>query len=61
MKLFKSYTYKWWQLGIFKLALISFGIVIGSYFHTIFKDYLLILTILWVVSAGYILYLSFKK
>jgi hypothetical protein len=60
MKIFKSYTYKWWQLGIFKLALISFGIVIGSYFHAVFNDYLIILTILWVVSAGYILYISLK-
>lgn len=60
MKIFKSYTYKWWQLGIFKLALISFGIVIGVYFHPILNDYLLILTILWVVSAGYIIYESLK-
>ena len=30
MNIFKDFTLKWWQAGIFKIALLSFGIIIGS-------------------------------
>ena len=61
MKLFKSYTYTWWQVAIFKLALMSFGAVIGSYWHEFFRDNLIIFVILWIVPAIYIWYISLKK
>jgi len=61
MNLFKSYTYKWWQMGIFKIALLSIGINIGAYWSEIFSSYLNILIIIWIISAIYIMCISFKK
>lgn len=61
MNLFKSYTYKWWQMGIFKIALLSIGITTGAYWSEIFSSYLNILIIIWIISAIYIMCISFKK
>lgn len=61
MKIFKSYTYTWWQIAIFKLALLSFGIMVGSYFYDFFRANLIVLIIFWIISGGYIWYISFKK
>jgi hypothetical protein len=36
---FKSYIFTWWQIGIFKLALLAIGIAIGSYWHIFFRAY----------------------
>lgn len=61
MKIFKSYTYKWWQLGIFKIALLSIGIIIGVYWNEFFASYLTPLMIIWIISALYIFSISLKK
>ena len=61
MKIFKSYTYTWQQLAIFKLALFSFGAIIGSYWYEFFRANLAVFIILLIVPAGYILYISLKK
>ena len=37
MHIFKDFTFKWWQAGIFKIALLSLGIVIGSTWPEFFK------------------------
>jgi len=37
MGIFKSFTLNWWQAGLFKLSVISLGIIIGSTWANIFK------------------------
>jgi len=32
MKIFRTWTFKWWEMGIIKVCLISFGIILGLYF-----------------------------
>ena len=53
MQIFKTWTFKWWEIGLIKLCLISFGIIVGLYF----RDYLLGLMWLWwtffVITAFY--------
>ena len=61
MKLFHNYTFTWWQLGVFKLSLISLGIIIGSYWADIANDYLWSLATVAVVSTVYIIYLDVKQ
>ena len=58
---FKSYTFTWWQIGIFKLALLSIGIAIGAYWHEFFKTYLVPLIIIAVVASAYIIFTSLKQ
>ena len=61
MKFFKSYTFDWWQVGIFKLALLLIGIIIGSFFYSFFGDYIYFLAVVAVIFSAYIVYISFKK
>lgn len=61
MNLFKDSTYTWWQIGIFKLALICIGIVIGAYFHEAFAPYLLIVILVAIVAALYILFVWYRQ
>jgi hypothetical protein len=44
MNIFKTFTLKWWQTGIFKLGMLTLGIAIGMYWHALFGGCLAILT-----------------
>ena len=62
MKLFKwRYTLTWWQVGIFKLALLAIGIIIGSYWHEFFSANLAIVAIIAIVTTMYIVYAMARK
>ena len=61
MKLFKSYTLTWWQIGIFKLALLAFGAAIGAYWHDFFGANLTALIIIAVIASVYIVLTSLKQ
>ena len=63
MKLFKSYTFtcKWWQISIFKLALLAIGIAIGVYWHDFFKANLTALIIIAVIASAYTMYVFLKQ
>ena len=60
MNIFKSYTYSWKQIAIFKFALLSLGTIIGSYFPDFIQENLVIFAIIAVICTVYILYVSFK-
>jgi len=61
MKLFKSYTFSWWQMGVFKLALVAIGAAIGAYWHEFFGAYLTALIVIAVIAGAYIMYVSLKQ
>ena len=61
MKLFKSYTFTWWQIGIFKLALLAIGAAIGAYWHEFFGANAASLIVIAVIAGIYIMYVSFKQ
>ena len=61
MKLFKSYTFTWWQINIFKLALLSLGAAIGAYWHDFFGANLTVLIIIAVIASIYIALISLKQ
>ena len=54
MNIFKDFTLKWWQAGIFKFALLSLGIIIGSTWPELFKGWTLVLFLLFLISGGYV-------
>lgn len=63
MKLFKSYTFTctWWQISIFKLALLAIGAAIGAYWYGFFGANLATLIVVGVVAGAYIAYVFFKQ
>jgi hypothetical protein len=56
MNLFKTFTLKWWQGGLFKWGVLAAGMVIGTYWHEVLADYLLLLIIFAFVSLAYVTY-----
>ena len=61
MNIFKDFTFKWWQAGIFKIALLSLGITIGSIWPELFKGWTPFLFLLFLVSGGYVTYVWLKQ
>jgi hypothetical protein len=61
MQLFHSYTFAWWQIGIFKLALLSIGVAIGACWNEFFIGYLIALIVIAVITSVYITYISLKQ
>ena len=61
MNIFKDYTFTWWQIGLFKLALLCFGVAIGSYWHEVFSGYISALVLIGIILAGYIGFISIQK
>jgi hypothetical protein len=61
MDLFKSFTLKWWQGGLFKLSMISLGIILGVYFQTFFLKWIVIVTIIFIVPAIYLFRLWWRQ
>ncbi len=60
MKLFGSYTYTWWQMGVFKLALLAIGMIGGAYFAGFVTSWLWVFVVIAALSSGYIIGASFS-
>ena len=58
MNIFKNYTYSWWQIGLFKLALLSLGVTIGAYWNEVFSGYIVVLLVIGVVFGVYLIFIS---
>ncbi len=54
MNIFKDFTLKWWQAGIFKVALLSLGIAIGSTWPELFRGWTILLLLVFLVSVAYV-------
>jgi hypothetical protein len=61
MNLFKSFTLKWWQGGLFKWGMLALGIEVGAYWHDFFASYLLLLMIVAVACLAYVTYVWCKQ
>ncbi len=59
MTLFRDYTYKWWQVGVIKVASLCVGLAVGAYWCGFFSQYLLLLLAIVVVCGVYISYVTF--
>ncbi len=61
MKIFRTWTFKWWEMGMIKVSLLSLGILLALYFY----DYLIGLKWLWwilfVLTVIYFIPKVFKK
>ncbi|MBP9758860.1 hypothetical protein KBD45_04125 [Candidatus Dojkabacteria bacterium] len=58
---FKSYTYTWKEMAIFKIAMLSIGALIGSYWSEFFISNVVLIAVVAVFATVYTLYISFNK
>ena len=61
MDILKSSTFTWWQIGLFKLSVGTFGIAVGAYWRDVFLPYLTTLLVIAVVSGLYVGYVWIKQ
>lgn len=61
MNIFKAFTMKWWEGGIFKVAMISLGIVIGATWPEIFGPLRAALLVVFAVLTFYICWIWWKQ
>ena len=61
MNLFSSYTYSWWQIGIFKLAMFTIGLAVGTYTHEWVLETMAVVVMVAVITSLYIAIVSFKQ
>jgi small multidrug resistance family-3 protein len=53
MQILKTWTFKWWEIGLLKICLISLGILLGLYFYDYLVSLLGLWWILFLVTAIY--------
>jgi len=56
MQIFKTWMFKWWEVGLIKLCLLSLGIILGVYFQSILINFLWLWWTLFVVTAVYFIF-----
>ena len=61
VKFFKSFTFAWWQLSLFKLSMVALGLIVGSTWPEVFARWRDLLLVLFIVPAFYVTYLWFKQ
>ncbi|HBR80766.1 MAG: Ribosomal protein L22 [Candidatus Uhrbacteria bacterium GW2011_GWE2_45_35] len=60
MKIFRNWTFKWWEIGLLKLCLISFGLILGLYFYNYLLGLMWLWWVLFVVTTIYFLIRFFR-
>lgn len=53
MNLFHDYTFTWWEAGLFKVCLISLGILLGTYFESYLMSYVYVWWALFLSITTY--------
>ena len=61
MNIFSKSTFTWWQIGLFKLSVLTFGIAVGASWSEAFSQYITALLAVAVVSGLYVAYVYFKQ
>lgn len=61
MSIFSPHTLTWWQVGIFKIALLAIGVSAGVYWQEVFAPYVGAILIVGVLCGIYIAWVWFKR
>ena len=56
--LFSSYTYTWWQMGVFKISLLSIGLIAGAYLSSFVLGAVWIFVGIAVLATCYVIMAS---
>jgi hypothetical protein len=61
VKFFKSFTFAWWHLSLFKVSMVAFGLIVGSTWPEVFGRWRDLLLVLFIVPGFYVSYLWFRQ
>ena len=53
MRILRSHTFSWWEIGMLKTCLVSLGIILGVYFNEWLTPLLALWWILFIATAIY--------
>lgn len=53
MQILREWTFRWWEVGLIKICLISLGILLGLYFYDYLAGLLSLWWVLFVATAIY--------
>lgn len=56
--LFRSYTYTWWQMRIFKISLLSIGLIAGAYLSSSVQGVVWLVVAIAALATGYVIMAS---
>lgn len=56
--LFRSYTYTWWQMGVFKISLLSIGLIAGAYLSSFVLGVVWLIVAVAALATGYVIMAS---
>lgn len=60
-KLFKSYTFTWQQIGVFKLSLLTIGVLIGAHWSPVILEAQVWLVAVAVLATAYSVSLALRQ
>lgn len=55
-----KFTFKWWQAAIYEMCVVSFGIIIGSYWAKFWLGYMKIIIAIFIITGIYLVWAFFK-
>ena len=61
VKIFRSYTFAWWQLSLLKLSVLALGLAVGSTWPDLFAGWRELLLVLFVAPAFYVSYVWIEQ
>jgi hypothetical protein len=61
LKIFRSYTFTWWQLSLLKISVLALGLAVGSTWPQLFTGWRELLLVLFVAPAFYVSYVWIEQ
>ena len=61
LKIFRSYTFTWWQLSLLKISVLALGLAVGSTWPQVFTGWRELLLVLFVAPAFYVSYVWIEQ
>jgi hypothetical protein len=61
MNPFRSFTLKWWQVSLFKIAMVSLGLALGATWPQFFGPWRTWFWLIFLVAGAYITFVWYRQ
>lgn len=61
MKIFQDWTFKWWEIALLKICLLSLGIILGLSFPDYLLQHITIFLVLFLMTTLYLVKMFLAK